>query len=81
MAADGHLKTVIFTLCMQASGIGKEGILIALGGTCRLRRSVVGEDTNHPDVCAAATASRARPDAGPARCGKAGAQDRTPGTK
>ena len=69
------------TLCRPDSEIGKEGIPIALGGTCRLPRSVVGEDTARPNVCARATGSRARPDDGPARCGKAIAQDRIPGTE
>jgi len=75
------LKTVTPTLCRQDSGIGKEGIPIALGGTCRLRRVVVGEDTARPNVCAAATASGAQPGKGPARCGKASAQDEIPGTE
>jgi len=68
-------------LCRQDSGIGKEGIPTALGGTCRLPRSVVGEDTAHPNVCAAAIASGARPADDLARCGKAIAQDRIPGTE
>jgi len=41
---------------------------------------VVGEDAAHPNVCAAGTASGARPADDLARCGKAIAQDKIPGT-